>query len=105
MRAFLKSVTAWKEKYRGGNLGKKLIDYVAGEVQSLGFKTLNLCTDHIGYYEKFGFRYSGNCYHPWGEKTRIYQLNLAKITKRDKETRYEVAEFIWYHCSCRLSGL
>ena len=41
-----------EESYRGRNLG------------------------NIGYYEKFGFRYIGNCYHPWGETTRIYQIEL-----------------------------
>lgn len=65
-----------EESYRGRNLGKQLIEQAMLDAASYGFKYLNLCTDHIGYYEKFGFRYIGNCYHPWGETTRIYQIEL-----------------------------
>lgn len=65
-----------EEDCRGRNLGQLLIDHVAIDAKSLGFTTLNLCTDHIGYYEKFRFKYIGYCYHPWGEKSRIYQIDL-----------------------------
>ena len=65
-----------EKSYRGRNLGKWLIDKAMQDASYYGFKYLNLCTDHVGYYEKFGFRYIGNCYHPWGETTRIYQIEL-----------------------------
>ena len=54
----------------------KAIDKAMQDASYYGFKYLNLCTDHVGYYEKFGFRYIGNCHHPWGETTRIYQIKL-----------------------------
>ncbi len=63
-----------EEDYRGHNLGKTLIDCATQDTKTFGFKTLNLCTDHIGFYEKLGFKYLGDCYHPWGEKSRIYQI-------------------------------
>lgn len=66
-----------EKSYRGRNLGKRLIDKAMQDASYYGFKYLNLCTDHVGYYEKFGFRYIGNCHHPWGgETTRIYQIKL-----------------------------
>lgn len=65
-----------EEPHRGKNLGKLLIEKAMKDVADYGFKYLNLCTDHIGYYEKFKFRYIGNCYHPWGETTRVYQVQL-----------------------------
>lgn len=65
-----------EEDCRGRNLGKRLVDQAASDARASGFKTLNLCADHIGYYERFGFRYMGDCYHPWGEKSRVYQLDL-----------------------------
>lgn len=33
-------------------------------------------TDHNGYYEKYGFNYIGQGYHPWGDHSRIYELKL-----------------------------
>ena len=65
-----------EKSYRGRNLGKWLIDKAMQDASYYGFKYLNLCTDHVGYYEKFGFRYIGTCHHPWGETTRIYQIKL-----------------------------
>ena len=65
-----------EKSYRGRNLGKWLIDKAMQDASYYGFKYLNLCTDHVGYYEKFGFRYIGNCHHPWGETKRIYQIKL-----------------------------
>lgn len=65
-----------EESHRGRNLGKLLIEKAMQDATGNGFKYLSLCTDHIGYYEKFGFRYIGNCYHPWGETTRVYQIQL-----------------------------
>ena len=35
-----------------------------------------LSTDHVGLYEKWGFRYIGQGYHPWNEESRIYGLGL-----------------------------
>lgn len=62
--------------HRGHNYGKLLIDCAIRDADALGFRTLNLCTDHIGYYEKFGFKYLGDCHHPWGEKSRVYQTHV-----------------------------
>lgn len=67
------------ESYRGKNLGLKLIRKAMDDSIRFGFNSLNLCTDHIGYYEKFGFSYIGDCHHPWGETTRIYQIRLNSL--------------------------
>lgn len=65
-----------EESYRGRNLGRVLIERAKDDAALMGFRTLNLCTDHIGYYEKSGFSYIGVCHHPWGESTRVYQTRL-----------------------------
>lgn len=62
--------------HRGNEYAKLLIEQGEKDAKEAGFRYLNLSTDHIGYYEKYGFSYIGQGYHPWGEESRIYQVTL-----------------------------
>lgn len=64
------------EEHRGNAYGSLLLEKAKEDAKIAGFKYLNLCTDHIGYYEKYGFNYIGQGYHPWNEESRIYQVEL-----------------------------
>lgn len=66
-------------KYRGNNYAKLLIDKAIIDSKLAGYSNLYLCTDHIGYYEKFGFTYLAQGYHPWGEESRIYKKVLNSV--------------------------
>jgi len=63
-------------EYRGHHYGKLLLDKGKEDCKRYGFDTMYLCTDHIGYYEHYGFEYIGIGYHPWGETSRIYEVKL-----------------------------
>jgi len=65
-----------EEKHRGNAYAALLIEKAKKDTKAFGFSFLNLCTDHIGYYEKYGFEYIGQGYHPWEENSRIYQIEL-----------------------------
>ena len=59
-------------EYRGRNLGSIIIKRCREDAGRLGYENLYIATDHVGYYEHFGFKYIGTGYHPWGENSRIY---------------------------------
>ncbi|MBQ9952486.1 MAG: GNAT family N-acetyltransferase [Clostridia bacterium] len=61
-----------EEDFRGHALGAVLLRHARRHAAQLGFETLYLCTDHVGYYEKYGFAFIGEGHHPWGESSRIY---------------------------------
>lgn len=63
-------------QYRGNGYSKQLIQKAVEDASKAGFKNVYLCTDHIGYYEKLGFEYLAQGYHPWGESSRIYRMEL-----------------------------
>jgi N-acetylglutamate synthase-like GNAT family acetyltransferase len=65
------------EKHRGNGYGSLLIEKAKEDTRKAGFQSLYLCTDHIGYYEKYGFSYMGQGYHPWKEESRIYQIEVG----------------------------
>lgn len=67
-------------EYRGSALGSLLLERAKKDSRKAGFKFMYLSTDHIGYYEKYGFRYIGQGYHPWGEESRIYEISLEQNT-------------------------
>ena len=64
------------ERHRGHAYASLLIDKAKEDTVKGGFENLYLCTDHLDYYEKQGFQYIGQGYHPWGEESRIYKINL-----------------------------
>ena len=67
-----------EESYRGMSLGEKLLLKIKEDTKNAGFNKLYLCTNHIGYYEKYDFSYIGDGYHPWGSISRIYEASLTK---------------------------
>lgn len=64
------------ERHRGNGYGQLLIGKAKEDARKAGFANLYLCTSHVGYYEKYGFCYMGEGYHPWGGQSRIYGIGL-----------------------------
>lgn len=65
-----------EEEYRGNAYGSLLLEQAKIDSKIGKFTNLYLCTDHVGYYEKFGFVYIATGYHPWGDSSRIYEIEL-----------------------------
>ncbi len=64
------------KRHRGNAFGSLLLDKAKTDAKRFGFDHLYLCTEHVDYYEKYGFEYIGQGYHPWEEESRIYQIEL-----------------------------
>lgn len=65
-----------EEKHRGSHYASLLLEKAKEDSKKAGFANLYLSTSHIGFYEKYGFHYIGQGYHPWEEESRIYQIKL-----------------------------
>lgn len=65
-----------EEDYRGHSYGSLLLDQAKKDSKEAGFNNLYLCSDHEGFYEKYGFTKIGTGYHPWGESSGIFRLVL-----------------------------
>jgi len=63
---------------RGKALGSRLLEHGRREAAALGFSKVYLCTDHVGYYEKYGWRYIGMAY-ALGDSGRIYEADAFRI--------------------------
>lgn len=64
------------EAYRGHFYSELLIKKSKEDAANAGFKRLYLSTEHIGFYEKLGFKYIGQGYHPWEDESRIYEIEI-----------------------------
>ena len=67
-----------EEAHRGQNLSRLLIDQVKFDTAKMGFESVYLSTDHVGYYEKYDFDYIGPGYHPWGDSSRVYEFHVKE---------------------------
>ena len=65
-----------EEKYRGNHYANLLIEQAKKDTLKFGFSKLYLSTSHTSYYERLGFTYIGDCWHPWGESSRVYEIIL-----------------------------
>lgn len=46
-----------EESYRGKGIGGRLLDYVVRDNKAKGITPIYLVTDHISYYEKYGWEF------------------------------------------------
>ena len=67
------------ESERGRGYARLLIERCQHDAASAGFDSLYLCTDRVGLYERYGFAYVADGWHPWGESSRIYQCSLQAV--------------------------
>ena len=65
-----------EKEYRGNSYGALLLEKAKVDTKQMGFSKLYLCSDHVGYYEKYGFSRIGTGYHPWGESSGIFVASL-----------------------------
>ena len=69
---------------RGGKgFGEMILNHARGVLGSMGYDTAYLCTDHIGYYEQYGFEEIGLDLTDYGQQTKVY------ITDTLGDLRYE----------------
>ena len=63
---------------RGQQLGEKMLTYSRYEASKLGYDKVYLNTDHIGYYEKYGWHYIGDFAHQSGDDARVYEADAIE---------------------------
>ena len=60
---------------RGKALVSRLLAHGRQEAKKLGFSKVYLVTDHVGFYEKYGWRYKGQGFNLCsGAIDRIYEI-------------------------------
>ena len=69
-------------EYRGHAYGSLLIERIRADAAHKGYDKLYLCSDHVGFYEKYGFARIGTGYHPWGETSGIFERSTGVLNPR-----------------------
>jgi len=65
-----------EEALRGQALGARLLAHGRSEAAKLGFEHIYLCTDHEGFYEKYGWQFFGMEASEFGGDTRVYVIGV-----------------------------
>lgn len=77
------------EFYRGNRYSQTVIDYIINKAKDAGHYNIYLATDHIGFYEKYGFEYIENRIDIYNEDSRIYKFDLFKKYESMLENYYD----------------
>ena len=64
-------------KNRGNSYSKLIIDHILKNAKDDGYKNIYLATDHINFYEKYGFEFLEKRLDVYNEISRIYYYKLA----------------------------
>ena len=64
------------EEYRGHRISEKLIDFANVYAKSIGFDKTYIPSEHIGLYEKYGYRYVKDIMNYGGEIDRLYAREI-----------------------------
>ena len=64
------------ETFRGNRISGKLIDFANEYAKDIGFDRTYIPTEHIGLYEKYGYRYIKNIVNYGGDTDRLYAKEL-----------------------------
>ena len=64
------------ESYRGNRYSQQVINYILDLAKKDKYSSVFLATDHIGFYEKFGFVYKETRIDIYNEESRIYEFKL-----------------------------
>ncbi|WP_339244368.1 GNAT family N-acetyltransferase [Paenibacillus sp. FSL R10-2796] len=67
------------ESERGKALGAVLLEHARKIAGQLGYAKVYLATDHILYYEKYGFKEIGLDNFEWGRPTKIYEHDTIYV--------------------------
>ncbi|MCP3739356.1 GNAT family N-acetyltransferase [Rossellomorea sp. BNER] len=63
-------------KYRGNEIGSKLLQHAIEETSKIGFENLFLTTDLEGFYEKYGWTHLTECYGVSGGSIKVYTKSV-----------------------------
>ena len=64
------------EPFRGGGISGLLIDFANDYARGLGFKRTYIPSEHVGLYEKYGYRYLKEIVSYAGGVDRLYEKEL-----------------------------
>ncbi|NLA53955.1 MAG: GNAT family N-acetyltransferase [Clostridiales bacterium] len=65
-----------EEENRSQAYGALLLEKAKEDSKKAGFSNLYPCSDHVSYYEKYGFSKIGIGYHPWGATPGVFQVAI-----------------------------
>lgn len=64
------------EPYRGHRLSRDLLDAAMAYLGTVGFSEAYLFSDHVNFYEKYGFQVIAHLKAPWGEIQQLYHKHI-----------------------------